>query len=147
MSVHDVPPSGEPPAPRLVALAGERSLSPGELELLRFLVDGPGGCEELRVQVAAARVVSECDCGCPSIGLETTGPPVPDAIVRAREPDGREDYFLVAASGPSANADEVEVVLHVAVGRVTELEVWAGTWPGSSPQTELPAVAGLRHRG
>jgi hypothetical protein len=139
-------PTNEPSAPQLVELAESRSPTSGELALLRFLAEGPSGCQELRQQIASTQVVAACDCGCPSVGLRSAGPPVPESIVRAREPEGRDDYFLIAASGPNAAGDDVEVILHVSDGQAIELEVWSGTWPGSSPQSGLPAVADLRYR-
>ena len=48
---------------------------------------------------------------------------------------------MIAASGPDLGGQDVEVILHVGDRHVIELEVWAG-----SRQTELPAIANLRHR-
>lgn len=76
----------------------------------------------LTEQVATARVVSTCDCGCASVGLQSDGPQVPATVVARLSRSGRDDYFAVSASG----GDDVSVVLHVLGGFVGELEIFAG---------------------
>ena len=130
----------------MVALDAPRALTAQERGLVAFLAEGPGGCEELVRQAAGARVVAVCDCGCPSIGLEVDGPPVPPTLAIEREPLGRPDYFSLGAVGRNAAGTDVEVILHVGDGRARELEIWTGTW-GAPPQTELPPLESLRlHR-
>jgi hypothetical protein len=95
------------------------------------------------MQVRRASAIARCDCGCPSITLATDGPAIPAPAVVDREPAGRDDYFYVKAVGPNRAGLDVDVILHVGDGVIHELEIWAGTW-GDPPQTDLPAVAGLR---
>jgi hypothetical protein len=107
--------------PTLVELPRPRALTEAERALMTRLVtfaDVPS----LSEQVATARVVSSCDCGCASVGLRTEGPQVPATAVARLSDTGRDDYFSVSASG----GDGVSVVLHVLSGFVGELEIFAG---------------------
>ena len=107
--------------PTLVELPRPRTLTQAEHALMARLVtfaDVPS----LSEQVATARVVSTCDCGCASVGLSTEGPQVPATVVTRLSDTGRDDYFAVTGSGDG----DVSVVLHVLSGFVGELEIFAG---------------------
>ncbi|WP_369139403.1 hypothetical protein [Modestobacter versicolor] len=109
---------GEPiwrelPEPRAPS-DGERGL----LSRLGSAVDEP----LLHAQVVTATVTAVCRCGCPSVRLGSDRPPVPEARVVELSGRGRPDWFRVSAGAPAG----VQVVLHVAHGRLLELEVFAG---------------------
>jgi hypothetical protein len=92
---------------------------------------------ELTAQAAAAEVVSECACGCPSIGLGGTGPDLPPDVTERLSEDGRDDYLSRSANARSSEGHDVEVTLHVGNGRLMELEVWV-SHPSDAVNTELP---------
>jgi hypothetical protein len=127
----------------MIVLGEPRELLSQEYRPLQYLVSGAQSCEELRAQLNTTRVVSCCDCGCPSIGIESAGPPEPAHLVAERDPVGRDDYFAIRAVGRNAAGGDVDVILHVGAGRVIELEVWAATY-GGSPATDLPEITTLR---
>jgi len=135
---------GSTPPPQMIELAKPRALTPGEREILEFLTASPLSCDPLREQLSSASVITQCDCGCPSVGLTTDGPIVPDALVVEREPVGRDDYFAIKAVGRNREWRMVDVILHVGSGEVSELEIWAAVY-GGSPETDLPPVATLRY--
>ena len=118
--------------PTLVELPRPRALTEAEHALLARLVtfaDVPA----LSEQIATARVVSTCDCGCASVGLRTEGPPVPATAVARLSDTARDDYFAVSASG----GGDVSVVLHVVGGFLEELEIFAGEGvPVAAPHTD-----------
>lgn len=132
-------------APTLIELERPRELNADERALLEYLVRDPRGCPALEGQLASARVTAVCSCGCPSIGLGSDGPSMPEPHVLQHEPRDRADYFSLSAVGRNAAGTDVEIVLHVVDGLITELEVWAGTW-GDPPQTKLPRLDTLRRR-
>src|SRR5438067_11741044 len=131
--------SGEP---KLVALDRPRDLSSAERALLAAIVDGIGP-GELSGQVARAKVIAECSCGCPSIGLHTDGPVVIPDVLRRLSPVGRDDVLDVTAYATNRKGREVEITLHIVFGRLEELEIWAGTF-GGDPRTEVPSPESLR---
>jgi hypothetical protein len=105
------------------ALDEPRPPSADELRLISTLaaaVDEP----LLRKQVQTAEVDAVCRCGCSSVRLRSDAAPLPPARVAALSARGRPDYFSVEASGTGAAGERVEVVLHVVLGRVQELEVF-----------------------
>jgi hypothetical protein len=125
------------PLPRRVPLDRPRPLSSDERALLDRLV-AQLAVPELTEQAATARVVGTCSCGCPSIAFEADGPLVPEDVVVAHEPVGRDDYMMVEAWGRNASRHTVFVTLHVVFGRLDEMEVWA-RWDGkTAPETDLP---------
>lgn len=128
--------------PELVPLAEPRRLVPTEHVLLKALVE-PLGLPELSEQVAHAEVVARCSCGCPSVGLRTTGPELAAEVVRRLDTVGRDDVCAVTAWGVNRHGREVEVTLHVVFGHLEELEIWAG-WDGGEVETELPGAESLR---
>jgi hypothetical protein len=68
-------PDADPPPPQMVKLAQPRPLTPHERQLLEFVLASPHSRDQLREQLHTTRVVSDCDCGCPSIGLQSDGQP------------------------------------------------------------------------
>jgi hypothetical protein len=124
--------------PQLVDLKEPRPLNRFERTVLDFVLDGPNGSPELRAQGASAVVVSACDCGCKSVGLEPTQD-TPDA-------DAGNGAYGLTADGTSSTGVDVEVTLHVIFGRLTELEVWDGALLDGESRGELPDVETLVHR-
>jgi hypothetical protein len=104
-------------SPELIPLAVPRSLTSGERMLVDFLLAGPCGSEELRVQAETAEVVRRCSCGCASIGLRVD-PSAPRSAT-----DG---WVPISARRQTSIADRTEVTLHVIDGRLERLEVWGG---------------------
>lgn len=77
-------------------------------------------------QVADARVIAGCYCGCPSLKLRSEAPPLnklPSSRVRQLQ---RDDHVGVSAHGVNARGDDVSVTAHFLNGRLVELEVYAG---------------------
>jgi hypothetical protein len=103
------------------------------------MLDSPLGSEELRQQVAAASVVAVCSCGCPSVIVD-----VPDELPRVRWPEGTPDVrwgtdTSIVGEARTPDGRAVDVVLHVLLGAISELEIWAGGL-GGDPRVELPSV-------
>jgi hypothetical protein len=119
--------------PTLVELAQPRALTDAEHAVAARLA-AFADVANLRDQVATARVVSTCDCGCASVGLRTDGPQVPATTVARLSAAGRDDYLAVSGSDGG-----VDVVLHVIGGLIAELEVFAGDGVPVDP----PAADGL----
>ena len=90
---------------RYVGLAEWRGPTAAERELLERLVGTEPELPELREQIAQAEVRAECVCGCGSVLLYPTAPPIP------REA-GRDELTI---------GDDVR--LHVHLGSVRELEL------------------------
>lgn len=109
---------------------------------MEFLI-GPLACEELREQCERAEVVARCSCGCPSVGLRSDAPALTPAVMRRLSHAGRDDVLSVTAWGMNHDEREVEVTLHVVLGVVEELEVWAGG-DGGEVVTEVPVVETMR---
>lgn len=121
----------------LEPLPEARPLTVSERAWLDHLVE-PLALPELALQVASAEVISECSCGCPSIGLGGAGPDVPPATIAQLSESGRDDYLSRSASTRNSQGQEVEITLHVGYGRLVELEVWAPHAPDGEVTTELP---------
>jgi hypothetical protein len=124
--------------PQLVGLKEPRPLSRVERTLIDFVLDGPDVSSELRAQGASAVVVSACDCGCRSIGLE----PARDAP----SAEARNGAYELGADGTSSAGGDVEVTLHVVLGRITELEIWDGAFTDGKSRGELPEIRTLQYR-
>jgi hypothetical protein len=120
--------------PEPVPLARPRALTQKERALIDILLAGPLGKPELRRQAASARVVGVCSCGCPSVHLEVD-PSAPRATFTPEEaPFGRADGVLITAWQEKSRG-ATEVTLHVLDGRLSELEIWAGTF-GVRPRVD-----------
>ena len=126
---------------QMVPLAEPRPLAAAERALLDALV-APLDIPALAEQIGRAEVVAHCSCGCPSIGLQTDAPELAPEIVGKLSDTGRDDLLDVSAWAANEAGGEVEVTLHVLLGRVKELEVWAGTLGGDT-RVQIPAVASL----
>jgi hypothetical protein len=133
--------STTPNRPQQVLLPQPRPLSVGERRLLDALLAGPRSRPELIEQAATARVIGECSCGCPSVCLrpdEST----PSVTTTADEsPTGDPSYYSLTAHGTNGDGREVQVTLHVSLGRIDELEIWAG----EEGETALPRTDALRY--
>jgi hypothetical protein len=108
------------PAPVMIPLTETRALTDAERALLGALVARTGNAD-LRAQARSAVVESVCSCGCPSVGLRSDGPALSTAEMLAFSGHGRDDVF-----GVHGYRDKVVVVVHVLLGRLAELEVYAG---------------------
>jgi hypothetical protein len=99
------------------SIRDERELTEPERALLQWLIqNGTGNATELMAQLAEARVVSRCGCGCPTI----------DLAIGTRAGSTREGSDIVAdAFGESPEGYAVGVILHVREGLLSELEVYA----------------------
>jgi hypothetical protein len=130
----------------MVDLSKSRELSAEERVLLDFLLAGPNVRAEVRTQGDSAQVVSVCDCGCRSVGLrsDVTAFGAPDSAEDSYI--GRHDYIGLTADGLSAAGTDVEVTLHIVLGRMTELEIWDGASTGGKSRGELPEIATLQYR-
>ncbi len=117
----------------MVPLAAPRELTSAERALLDALVDQTGHAG-LRTQARSAVVGSTCSCGCPSIGLRVAGPPLSTVDMLRFSGHGRDDVFGVHAHTAGVG---IEVVVHVLVGRIEELEIYAGD--GVVPRLPSPA--------
>jgi hypothetical protein len=112
-------------APHQVRLPEPRALDDTERALLTALVSGPRGRRELVDQASSAQVVGECSCGCASVWLRADDTVPSLATTAAESPTGDPGYYSLTAHGVSGDID-VQVTLHVAQGRLEELEIWAG---------------------
>lgn len=97
---------------------------------------------ELVEQCRVAQVISTCSCGCPSIGLATSGPPVPREVMRRLAGGDRDDWCEASVWGENGQGRLVQVNLHLVDGLLHELEIWPG-WDGGDPFSDLPDVATL----
>jgi hypothetical protein len=117
-------------------LAEPRRLTAGEQALLDRLV-AYAGCAELIAQAASARVTAVCECGCPSVLLDTDAPALSRATMLRMSAFGRDDWFAIdytrygdeTETDPSTG-DEVlpmlQIIAHVTGGSLHELEIFAG---------------------
>jgi hypothetical protein len=130
---------------RLVGLANWRPLTAAEQDVLRILVREVDDLPEIARQIDRCEVMAECVCGCASIRLYSTAPSVPRDPRRGNA-HGENDNLAIIALGTGADGRELEVVLHVALGTIHELEVTAG---GAHDGTavEVPTAASLRPTG
>ncbi len=115
-----------------------RCPGPEETRLLAELaafVDEP----LLHEQVRTALVTAVCGCGCSSVALRTDAPAIPPQRVAQLSGTGRDDVLAVR----SRALGHVDVVLHVASGRVLELEVF-DTRGGEGVAVPLESITGLQ---
>jgi hypothetical protein len=115
-------------------------LRPAERALFAALLAGPRGRVELSEQARTVRVIAECSCGCPSVGLECAGAAPLLEIEPAESPTGDSRYYSLTGHATNVDGQEVQVTLQVANGRLHELEIWSGAEGG----VELPPAATLR---
>jgi hypothetical protein len=130
---------------RLVGLLEWRGLTPAERDVLRFLVRQVDDLPELAAQIDHCEVMAECVCGCASIRLYATAPSVPRDAARGNA-QGERDHLDISAVGTDSEGRAIDVVLHVTLGSMRELEVTAGGVHDGTAD-ELPAVATLRPTG
>ena len=96
-------------------LSTERELTDEELHLISWLLDnGKPEAASYRAQLAEARVVGTCTCGCPTVdlGIRGQGRTIGGTVIIA-------DCF-----GRSRESILVGVILHVRDGVLSELEVY-----------------------
>ena len=71
-----------------------RRLTAAEQALLDRLV-AHADCAELTAQAASARVTAVCECGCPSVFLDTDAPALSRATMLRMSAFGRDDWFSI----------------------------------------------------
>jgi hypothetical protein len=105
-----------------------RSLDADEQAVLRFLLeDEVPGAAQLRAQVTATRVVGACECGCPTVDLETPASAAPAPL--ADGPYAVEAEVVTDDGEPAGG-----VLLFVKDGRLDRLEYYSydrapSAWP------------------
>ncbi len=135
-----MPPDRPPGRSAFRSLAHSRTPSSAETRLLTWLAAEVGS--ELTAQVDTATVVGECACGCSSVELSTSAPPLPGTTISRLSVTGRSDYLKVSSTGHSREGHMLEVALHVAQGRLRELEVF-DIDAGEGVAVDLAGVARL----
>ena len=91
-----------------------RELTINERVLLEWLLaNGYEGASAFTSQLAQAKVVSRCACGCPTIDL---------AISDKQERTTGPSTILADAVGYSPEGVKVDVILHAREGQLSELE-------------------------
>ena len=130
---------------RLVGLLDWRGLTSAERAALQMLVDQVPQFPELAEQVEHCEVMAECVCGCASIRLYATSATIPRDAARGNA-HGEQDNFAIAAVGTDAAGREIDVVLHIGLGSMRELEVTAGGVHDGTAD-EVPAAGTLRPAG
>jgi hypothetical protein len=111
-------------------LEQSRPLNEPEQEMLdALLAPDFAGAAALRVQVADARVVGGCDCGCPTINIEVARS-LPPAEVNRRPLTPYEGHVRPLGDEPPG-----EIILFVRDGYLDSLEY---VWYGENPPTEWP---------
>ncbi len=104
-------------------LAGPRAPTDAERRLLGVLSAAVGD-PVLHDQVASAVVDAVCRCGCSSVRLRSDRPALSARRALQLSGRGRSDHLAVEAVGSAPGHEHVQVVLHVVLGRVQELEVF-----------------------
>jgi hypothetical protein len=99
-----------------------RRLTAAEQAVLDHLV-AHANCPGLTAQAAALWATARCDCGCSSILLRSDAPPIPPETMTRLSPQGRDDWFSIDYT---RWLPMLQVVLHVAMGSLHELEIFAG---------------------
>ncbi|MCZ2818311.1 hypothetical protein [Modestobacter sp. VKM Ac-2984] len=123
-------------------LESPRDLTRDERRLIEQLV-GVVGESVLQRQLAAAVVTAGCRCGCSSVRLHSTGPPVAEERVRHFSGLDRSDHFSVDARSRAPGLPDVHVVLHVVNGLIAELELFAGEEGVAVSAAELADPTGI----
>lgn len=113
-------PSPSPPV--FEPIEQSRDLTDAEMRAARTLALAAGS--ELLAQLDEATVTGLCRCGCSSVQLATTSPPVTAKWLLSHSSRGREDYLAISAVAERADDRLITVTLHVVKGRVTELELF-----------------------
>jgi hypothetical protein len=89
-----------------------RNLSTKEINLIEWLLINTKH-SELIEQIENAKVISKCNCGCPTVDLEVANV------------DNQSINFHLSASGYSPEGIPVGVILHVRNGVLSELEAYS----------------------
>lgn len=115
-----------------------RPLSRSETEVLSFILaaDFPQGAR-LRAQLKGLQVIGRCDCGCPSIDLETSSGALPAT--------GFESRLLPveAVVSPARIEPPGEVIVFVDDGRLSGLEY---VYYSDTPPVDWPGLGRLTLR-
>jgi hypothetical protein len=130
---------------RLVGLTDSRPPTPAEQAALRALVRQAPDLPELARQIEACEVIAECVCGCASVRLLSRAPAIARDATRDNA-QGERDNLAIGAVATDAGGRPVDLVLHVQLGTLRELEVThGGVHDGSA--SEIPAAETLRPAG
>ena len=92
-----------------------RSIAPREAILIRWLVEhGEPGCETLVDQVENLKVISKCNCGCPTVYFALPGNPI-----------SRKGERIVSDYLATMDGDLFGAILFEAGGQISSLEVYS----------------------
>jgi hypothetical protein len=102
-------------------------------------------CPELTAQAASAWVTGVCECGCPSVLLHSDAPALSPETMARLSSFGRSDWFsidhtsidhtsidhtsvdeMVPPDPPTGQVRMLQVIVHVMVGSLDNLEIYAG---------------------
>lgn len=113
-----------------------RELSTSERDLIQALLGHARlGDSPLAASLPDLRVVSTCDCGCPSVGLSLAGgPPDPEGLGSP----------VVDMFGRTPSGEEVGVLLFAKGDRLSYLEIYSMS--ANNPEA-LPTIASLADPG
>jgi hypothetical protein len=120
-----------------------RRLTAAEQGLLDRLV-AHTDCAELTAQAASARVTAICECGCPSVLLDTDAPTLSRATMLRMSAFGRDDWFAIdytrIEQGATVDPETgvlpmLQIIVHVTEGSLHELEIFTG----EGAAVDLPA--------
>lgn len=119
-------------SPTNASIPDERPLTAAERVLARWMLDhGESGAEAFLPQLARARVVSRCPCGCASIDFAIEGEPAPSGGLRILG-----DFLYGPASSPMG------VFAFERGGVLAGIEVWSPM--GDETPRTLPVPEALR---
>jgi hypothetical protein len=130
---------------RLVGLSAHRALTAGEQAALLALVRQVGDLPELGRQIERCEVIAECVCGCASVRLLSRAPSIPRDASRANA-QGERDNLAIGGVAPGPGDRATDLVLHVQLGTLRELEVTHGGVHDGSADA-IPDAATIRPAG
>jgi len=99
-----------------------RRLTSAEQAVLDHFV-AQANCAGLSAQAADVWATANCDCGCSSILLRTDAPPISSEAMLRLSTLGHDDWFSIDYS---RWVPMLQVVVHVTMGSLHELEIFAG---------------------
>jgi hypothetical protein len=114
-----------------VKIDPSRPLNDAERAVLGFLL-GPDfkGAKELRAQVLGARVIGNCDCGCPTVDIEVDANAPSSLLIGPLAP-------VEARVSPVGNDPPGEVILFLKKGRLDSVEY---VYYSDRPPTRWPTL-------
>lgn len=119
-------------------LDSPRALLRSEIEVLSFILtaDFPQGAR-LRAQLKGLQVIGRCDCGCPTIDLETSSGALPATGLESRL------LPVEAVVAPAHTEPPGELIVFVDDGRLSGLEY---VYYSDAPPVDWPGLGRLTLR-